>query len=311
MKRKILSLIAAAAIYIPAASIVQAEEITIQKGDTLWDLSRKYGVSIDSLKQWNSLSDDLIYAYDSLEVSPSENFLVEKGDTLWDISRSYGVTVRDLKNWNDLESNLIHPNLDLTVYTSEKDAIETKTDNDNKKDISEDFKSERMEEEIKTDLKTNEVTKKNPETEEIIEVQEENVKVEKNKAVKEVVKQELPERKENIEEKTETVSAEPKKVEPSGKELTVTATAYTAECKGCIGITKTGVNLKENPDAKVIAVDPSVIPLGSKVHVEGYGYATAEDIGGAIKGNKIDVFIPEQDDALEWGRKEVKLTIVE
>lgn len=71
------------------------------------------------------------------------------------------------------------------------------------------------------------------------------------------------------------------------------------------------MNLKENPDAKVIAVDPSVIPLGTKVYVEGYGYATAEDIGGAIKGNRIDVFIPTQSGALEWGRKQVKVTILD
>ncbi|MDQ7861221.1 3D domain-containing protein [Peribacillus frigoritolerans] len=41
---------------------------------------------------------------------------------------------------------------------------------------------------------------------------------------------------------------------------------------------------------KIIAVDPSVIPMGSKVYVEGYGYAVAADKGGAIKGNRIDVF---------------------
>jgi 3D (Asp-Asp-Asp) domain-containing protein len=54
-----------------------------------------------------------------------------------------------------------------------------------------------------------------------------------------------------------------------------------------------------------------VIPLGTKVHVEGYGYATAADIGGGIDGNEIDVFIPEEDDALEWGRKEVTVTIID
>src|SRR5690606_25533069 len=61
----------------------------------------------------------------------------------------------------------------------------------------------------------------------------------------------------------------------SGKEFYVTATAYTASCNGCSGVTATGFNLRANPDAKVIAVDPSVIPLGSKVYVEGYGYAIA------------------------------------
>ena len=49
---------------------------------------------------------------------------------------------------------------------------------------------------------------------------------------------------------------------------------------------RTGINLRANPNLKVIAVDPSVIPLGSKVWVEGYGYAVAGDTGGAIKGNE-------------------------
>ncbi|MFC4713360.1 3D domain-containing protein [Planococcus dechangensis] len=94
------------------------------------------------------------------------------------------------------------------------------------------------------------------------------------------------------------------------KELTVSATAYTAYCKGCSGITRTGINLKKNPGLKVIAVDPKVIPLGSKVWVEGYGNAIAGDTGGAIKGNKIDVFIPTQSQALKWGRKNVKIKIL-
>lgn len=95
------------------------------------------------------------------------------------------------------------------------------------------------------------------------------------------------------------------------KEFTVSATAYTAYCNGCSGITKTGLDLRKNSDLKVIAVDPNVIKLGTKVHVEGYGYAIAGDIGSAIKGNKIDVFIPTKSEAYKWGRKNVKLTIVD
>src|SRR5699024_1065439 len=60
-----------------------------------------------------------------------------------------------------------------------------------------------------------------------------------------------------------------------GKELTVEATAYVPNCSGCSGITATGINVKDNPNMKVISVDPSVIPLGSKVWVEGYGEAIA------------------------------------
>ena len=105
---------------------------------------------------------------------------------------------------------------------------------------------------------------------------------------------------------------EPKaKSEPSGKVLNVSTTAYTANCTGCSGITSTGFNLKSNPNAKVIAVDPSVIPLGSKVFVEGYGTAIAADTGGAIKGNKIDVFFSSKSQAYAWGNKTVQITILD
>lgn len=98
--------------------------------------------------------------------------------------------------------------------------------------------------------------------------------------------------------------------EPSGREITMTATAYTAYCNGCSGTTRTGLNLRANPEAKVIAVDPSIIPLGSKVWVEGYGYAVAADTGGAIKGYKIDIFIPTKAEAYKWGRQTVRVKIL-
>lgn len=98
--------------------------------------------------------------------------------------------------------------------------------------------------------------------------------------------------------------------ESGGTEFYVTSTAYTANCNGCSGYTATGVNLRANPNAKVIAVDPRVIPLGTKVYVEGYGYAVAADTGSAVKGNKIDVFFPSKAEAYRWGRKSVKIRIL-
>lgn len=97
----------------------------------------------------------------------------------------------------------------------------------------------------------------------------------------------------------------------TGTEYYVTATAYTAYCNGCSGRTATGFNLRANPNAKVIAVDPRVIPLGTKVYVEGYGYAVAADTGGAIKGYKIDLFMPSKSEAYHWGRKKVKIKILQ
>jgi len=94
------------------------------------------------------------------------------------------------------------------------------------------------------------------------------------------------------------------------KEFMVSASAFTANCRGCSGITATGINLKKNPNLKIIAVDPRVIKLGTKVYVEGYGYAIAGDTGSGIKGNKIDVFMPNHSSALKWGRKTVKIKIL-
>lgn len=85
------------------------------------------------------------------------------------------------------------------------------------------------------------------------------------------------------------------------KKFYATVTAYTANCSGCSGLTATGFNLQAHPNAKVVAVDPDVIPLGSTVWVEGYGVAQALDVGGAINGHNIDVFIPSKARAMQFG----------
>jgi uncharacterized protein YabE (DUF348 family) len=95
-----------------------------------------------------------------------------------------------------------------------------------------------------------------------------------------------------------------------GQEFYVSSTAYTGNCNGCSGTTATGINLRANPNAKIIAVDPRIIPLGTKVFVEGYGYAIAGDTGGAIKGNKIDVFFPTNSQAYRWGVRKVKIRVL-
>ncbi|WP_072890642.1 3D domain-containing protein [Ornithinibacillus halophilus] len=110
---------------------------------------------------------------------------------------------------------------------------------------------------------------------------------------------------------TKTINKSEQDVKKSNEKIMVKATAYTAKCDGCSGITYTGVDLNTNPNAKVIAIDPTVIPLGTKVHVEGYGYAIAADIGSAIKGKRIDIHVPTKKEAFQWGVREVEVTIIE
>jgi 3D (Asp-Asp-Asp) domain-containing protein len=88
------------------------------------------------------------------------------------------------------------------------------------------------------------------------------------------------------------------------KKITVSATSY---CE--LGRTATGFDYRSNPKAKAIAVDPRVIPLGSKVYIPGYGYAIARDVGGRIKGKVIDVHFKTRKQSINWGRKKIKIKV--
>src|SRR5690606_20608207 len=94
---------------------------------------------------------------------------------------------------------------------------------------------------------------------------------------------------------------------------TFEATAYTARCEGCTGITKTGYDVRHTIYAedgrRIIAVDPSIIPIGSTVEIRLAGGRTFEavalDIGGAIKGERIDILVDTKNDAYQFGRQDV------
>jgi 3D (Asp-Asp-Asp) domain-containing protein len=86
----------------------------------------------------------------------------------------------------------------------------------------------------------------------------------------------------------------------AGRTLTVVATAYALR-----GRTATGIPTGPG----VVAVDPSVIPLGTRMSVPGYGDGIAADVGAAVKGNIIDLWFPTQAQALQWGRRTVTITL--
>ena len=93
--------------------------------------------------------------------------------------------------------------------------------------------------------------------------------------------------------------------------MSMVATAYDPGPESCYpyddGYTATGRKATKG----VCAVDPRVIPLGSQLWVEGYGYAIAADTGGDIKGNRIDVCFDSRPEALKWGRKTVLVYLLD
>ncbi|WP_080845967.1 LysM peptidoglycan-binding and 3D domain-containing protein [Cytobacillus gottheilii] len=238
MKKSFVTMAAAAVFFSTAGAAVQAEEVTVQKGDTLWKLAGQYDVSVEQIKDWNELPSDHIVVNQVLDIHREKEHTVSKGDTLWSIAKANQVTVEQLQNWNHITGDIIVLGQKIVIYPTSRSEDHTAT--------------------VET-------------------AAPQNVSTAKQNAV---------------------------------TELTVEATAYTASCEGCSGTTATGINLIENPNQKVIAVDPSVIPLGSRVYVEGYGEAIAADTGGAIKGKKIDLFMPEKQDAINWGRKTVNVKII-
>ena len=242
MKKHIIALTAIVTLSVGAAGQASASNVhTVEKGETLWSISRAENVSVQNLQQWNNLNTSVIYPSQQLKVGESsQTYVIVAGDTLSNIAQKHNTTVKQLKAINQLTSDLIIAGDKLVVEGSVviQPKVSAATTNSN------------------------------------------------------------------------TSTSETKPVASAEKELIMSSTAYTASCANCSGITATGINLKANPNQKVISVDPNVIPLGSRVWVEGYGEAIAGDTGGAVKGNKIDIFIPSKQEALNWGRKTVKVKIL-
>lgn len=88
---------------------------------------------------------------------------------------------------------------------------------------------------------------------------------------------------------------------------TMQASAYSTQQKNLSRYTADGTDLIKNP--RVVAVDPKVIPLGTKVKIEGYGTYISADTGGAIKGNRIDIHFQTVKECFDFGRRDVKVTI--
>jgi 3D (Asp-Asp-Asp) domain-containing protein len=112
-------------------------------------------------------------------------------------------------------------------------------------------------------------------------------------------------------DKNDSKVVEYKEEIPKYREVLMNVSAY-CPCEKCCGewsdgITSTG----KDAYTKGVAVDPKVIPLGTKIEIPDYGVVYADDVGGSIKGNKLDVRFKTHQEALNWGRKHIKVKIWE
>ena len=131
-------------------------------------------------------------------------------------------------------------------------------------------------------------------------------RVQNNNEVKEV---ETTEATTQAAQETETTQAAAASSNQGGYYLTVEATAYSYKEAGLSNYTADGTNLISEPN--VIAVDPSVIPLGSYVEIPGYGVFRAADTGGAIYGNRIDVHLVNLSDVYNFGRRTITIRVLQ
>ena len=205
-----------------------------------------------------------------------QEYTIKWGDTLSVISEATGASLDSLVQVNEIQNaNLIYPG---TVLRFSADQKELTVNNGS---------------------------------------QEHSYRVQENKEVKEVEKSEATTSASNetaqATQATETTQAaqttQAASSSQNGYYLTVEATAYSYNEAGLSNYTADGTNLVNEPN--VIAVDPSVIPLGSYVEIPGYGVFRAADTGGAIYGNRIDVHLVNLNDVYNFGRRTITIRVLQ
>ncbi len=202
--------------------------------------------------------------------------------------------VLSAKNINEIVNNLY-----LFKNIMEKDA-----------ELIEQYRYDREEFE-RVSRKSEEKKKEMEQLKEKIIVEEQNLQksIQENKALLERVKSERSE----IENLLNEVKKRIAKIQPPGLTLVgewkMVATAYYSGGGGLNGngITAVGLRVKKG----VVAVDPKVIPLGTRLFIPGYGEALAADTGGWIKGNRIDLAFDSLEECYRFGRRKLRVYLVE
>lgn len=303
--------------------VIDGEKIIARTSkETVAEIFEENGISIDKSDYLNIPLDSTVEEGMEIEIRRAVPVTVNFGGDIVDIKTSKK-TVREILDSLELEyyEDKISPSIDNEVFSGMEINI-----------VKVEEKVKTIEETIPYEI----VTKDNAELEKgILLVLQDGIEGIKEVSVKEVyengqlVKEEIVEEKivsQPVEEIVEKGTKEVDMLVASrgslvGRQvLIMEATAYDLSYESTgkrpgdkwYGITASGTKARPG----VVAVDPKVIPLGTKLYIESmddtpdYGYAVAEDTGGAIKGNRIDLFMEDAEDVKQFGRRNVKVYIL-
>ncbi|MCW6653630.1 3D domain-containing protein [Aerococcaceae bacterium NML210727] len=278
-------------------SVQQAQQTgvyTIQWGDTLSTISQATGVSIQELSKLNHITDiDLIIAGSTLYMDYVNHTItyVTPAEEPVTVSTTTGEVVEAPA---EAVSQLIQAEAAAEQASSETQAAQEVVTAPTAEDAT-------------TQTRSNDTAV--TETAEQASTEEAIVAPESVPNTVEAVEPEssLMEGTEAIEVANEEMPETPEP-ETQGTPMVVEATAYSYQEAGLSNFTADGTDLTQ--DSKVIAVDPSVIPLGTMVYIPGYGTYRAADTGGAIVGNKIDIHFNSIEECYQFGRRQLTIYIL-
>lgn len=135
-KYKAFPLVIALALGLSPISTYAQDLHTVKAGDTLWGISNQYNVTVDNIKTWNKLNNNILYIGQKLVIDPTKNetkpvttetYTVKAGDSLYAIATKHKVSVADLQNWNNLKSTTIYVGQKLQVQKTSSSTPTTPT----------------------------------------------------------------------------------------------------------------------------------------------------------------------------------------
>lgn len=242
----------------------------------------------------------------SSTISSLEEDNIQLDESLKGIKGEYLKLEDDVSQLEQTENNLLS---DINELKYENNMLKNKRNS--LEDVVDDQKNKLTQLSAKKETEKKEIKKEEAKKKEAKKKEAKKKEVNKEEAKKEEINKKEVNKKETKKEETKKEETKVAKTSSNSSYQTFTATAYCA-CNKCNGKwagqpTASGTTLTPG---RTIAVDPNVIPLGSKVEIKGVGTFTAEDTGGKIKGNIIDILQGSHSDAYSWGRQTVQLRVI-